>query len=188
MVADVILISGPAGAGKSTAAHALAAATRPRAVHLHSDDLWRFIVSRSITPYRAESDAQNHTVMVAVRQAAWAYAQGSFTTVVDGVIRPWMLHHFTDAAPDASGAEPDLSPRLHYVVLRPARDETLRRAQQRTSPDTLTDADPVLSMWDQFAELGHLERYVIDTSANTPQQRLAVVRDAVASGAYLLPG
>ncbi|WP_181032538.1 MULTISPECIES: hypothetical protein [unclassified Arthrobacter] len=41
-------------------------------------------------------------------------------------------------------------------------------------------------MWDQFADLGALERHAIDTSPDTPQATLARVREAVASGAFLL--
>lgn len=180
MVADVVLLSGPPGAGKSTAAHALAAGL-DRAVHLHTDDFWRFIVAGSIAPYLPSSDEQNHTVMEAIRAAAWEYALGGFTTIVDGVIGPWMLVHFTQAPPERQ------LPRLHYIVLRPDRDETLRRAQQRPGTEALTDPEPVLSMWEQFTNLGPLEHHALDTSRHSARETLAEVREAISSGLFVLP-
>lgn len=181
MTADVILLTGAPGSGKTTTARGLAA-TFPRAVHMHTDDFWHVIVSGAIPPYLPESDAQNQTVMTAIERAAASYAAGGFTTVVDGIIGPWMLPHFLAPA----GADARERPRLHYVVLRPSRDEALRRAQARTSPDALVDAGPITQLWDQFADLGDLEPHVIDTTAQRPDETLAAVRRAIDGGAFLL--
>ena len=181
MVADIIFLSGSPGSGKTTTARSLAAGYA-RSVHLHTDDFWHVIVSGAIAPYLPESDAQNQTVMAVIQRAAWTYAGGGFTTVVDGIIGPWMLPHFQKPAAQELPARP----RLHYIVLRPSREEALRRAQARTAPEALVDEAPVTALWDQFADLGALERHVIDTTAQRPEETLAAVRRAVDSGDFLL--
>ncbi len=153
----VILLTGPPGAGKSTIAAHLAR-RYSKAVHLRTDDFWHYIVSGAIPPYDPASDAQNQTIMNVIAGAAYAYALGGFTTVVDGIVGPWMLEHFRTRA----SQHPDLP--VHYIVLRPRRDLALERAQARTAPNSLIDEIPILTMWDQFSELGELEGHVLDTS------------------------
>ncbi|WP_294179716.1 AAA family ATPase [uncultured Schumannella sp.] len=180
-LSDVVILTGPPGAGKSTTADSLADSFH-RSVHLHTDDFWHYIVSGAIPPYMPESDDQNHTVMQVIRKAAFTYAAGGFLTIIDGIIGPWMLHHFRDAEHARD------RPRLHYVVLRPSRDETLRRAQARTTPDALVDEDPIASLWEQFADLGELENHVIDTTTQNSSETLAAVRSAVEGSRFILSG
>jgi len=177
----VVILTGPPGAGKSTTARSLAA-RYPRAVHLHTDDFWHYIVSGGIAPYLPESDEQNHTVVQAIASAAYAYAGGGYTVVVDGVVGPWMLDHYRRARPEDPGVE------VHYVVLRPDRAATLRRAQQREAVDALVEEGPVLALWDQFADLGPLEAHAIDTTDHSPADTVQAVSDGVASGRHLIFG
>lgn len=112
--------------------------------------------------------------------AAYTYALGDFTTVIDGIIGPWMLDHFETH----STQHPDLT--VHYVVLRPRRDITLKRAQAQTVPNALIDEGPILSMRDQFSNLGTLDAHVLDTSGEAEEQSIRQVIEAIRDGRFKL--
>ncbi|MGW2314700.1 AAA family ATPase [Actinomadura luteofluorescens] len=175
MPGSVLVLTGPPGAGKSTVAARLAR-RHEKAVHLHTDDFWHCIVAGAIPPYEPASRSQNETVMDVIAGAAFTYASGGFVTVVDGIVGPWMLGHFRRQA----SLHPSVP--FHYAALRPLRDVTLARAQARTAPGALVDGRPVLAMWDQFADLGELERHVLDTSDEDVAGTEARVAEAFASG------
>lgn len=81
---EVIVVSGPPGAGKSTVARALADLYDPSAL-VAGDDFFAFLQRGRIDPWLPEADAQNRAVLAAAAAACGRLAE-RFTVVYDGVL------------------------------------------------------------------------------------------------------
>jgi cytidylate kinase len=149
-VSDLIVVSGPPGAGKTTVARALSQLFDPSAL-VPGDQFFAFIDQGYIAPWTSAAHRQNEVVTEAAGAAAGRLAAGGFTVVYDGVIGPWFLETFRDA----TGA-----PFLRYAILLPPERICLERVRSRADHG-FTDQQAALHMHQQFADADIDPRYVI---------------------------
>jgi predicted kinase len=160
--APVLILTGPPGVGKTTAA-ALLAARFPRAVHLESDDFFRYIRSGYVEPWKPESHEQNRAVMGVVAEAAAGYAAAGYFTVVDGILIPdWFLEPVRDAL-RARGHGVDLA------ILRAPLSVCLARVRRREGIPSI-DPEAIERVWRGFAECGEFEANAIDLGDEGPDE------------------
>jgi adenylate kinase family enzyme len=136
-VGEVIVVSGPPGAGKSTVAKALADVYEPSALVI-GDDFFAFLAIGRIDPWLPEADAQNQTVLSAAAAACGRLAE-RFTVVYDGVLWPPHAASFARAAGRA----------FHYALLLPPLEVCLERVRKRRD-HPLSDQKAVADMWHSF--------------------------------------
>jgi dephospho-CoA kinase len=172
---EILILTGPPGSGKTTTAKILAREPGTAKVHLHADDFWHFIKHGAIPPYLPEAHEQNRTVVRILANAAEGYAKDGYSVLLDGIIGPWFLEHFRP-----------LRANLHYIVLRPPLEIAIQRCRARGG-DTLTDAEQIAALHQQFASLGDLEPHVLQTEGYGPERTAREVSRAMHSGAFRLP-
>ena len=122
-MSQVVIVSGPAGAGKSSVCEALAG-RYDRTVHLETDLLYSAIRMGYIHPWKPGSERQNQMVSRAAAGAARAFAAEEFGVFIDGVIGAHLLPDYIEGL-RGTGVP------VHFVVLLPSVEEMLQRARAR---------------------------------------------------------
>lgn len=90
-VADLIVVTGPPGAGKSTVGRILAGGYEASAL-VAGDQYFGFLDRGHITPWLPEADGQNTIVIEAAAAAAGRLAV-AYMVVYDGAVGPWFESH-----------------------------------------------------------------------------------------------
>jgi len=154
----IIVVSGPAGVGKSTVSRLLAAQF-DRSVHLQIDDLMASVVSGWVDPALPEADLQNEAVGGAAAVAAMGFAQDGYTAVVDGYLFPDGVSGLADAC-----RRRHLS--CHYVVLNADIQTCWTRASGRPEGRWPLEPEPVARVHARFADCGVDETHLVDATAD----------------------
>lgn len=175
----IIVITGSPGTGKSTTASIIAKESNlEKSVHMHTDDFYHYLSKGAIPPHLPESNEQNLVVIEAFLEAAKRYARGRYDVIVDGIIGPWFLEPWHNIVRE--GYE------VHYIILRAGKEETIKRAVERSKLDRETNKELVETMWGQFCDLGKYESNVIDTTTRSVEDTVFAVKQKVANGMALL--
>lgn len=138
VVGEVIVVTGPPGAGKSVVAEKLADLFDPSAL-VSGDNFFGYLRNGALRPWLEDAHAQN-TAVVEAAAAATGRLAALCDVVYDGVLGPWSLADFLEAARLDS---------VHYAVLLPPVELCLERVRTRQGHG-FNDRAAAESMWWAF--------------------------------------
>jgi chloramphenicol 3-O-phosphotransferase len=168
-MSQIVIISGPPGAGKSSVAESLCG-RYDRTVHLETDRLYEAIRMGFIKPWLPGSGRQNEMVTRAAARAATAYAQEQYAVFIDGAIGPHLLPIYIDEMRCAGVP-------IHFALLRPTLEETVRRGLTREPTLRVPEAQ-LRDGHAHFIKWGDFAGETIDSSGLTPDETADFVMDA----------
>ena len=156
-VADLLIITGPPGSGKSSVSRLVAERFDP-CVLVHGDSFFAFVVRGYVDPWLPESHDQNVVVTEAAATATGRYVNGGYMTIYDGMVGPWFLPTFLAY----TGRES-----VHYAVLMPSQDVCVARVMGREEHG-FRDEAATRHMYGEFVEADVEQRHVIAVVADDP--------------------
>ena len=121
-VGELVVVTGPPGAGKSSVSEELAKRWKPSAL-VPGDAFFGMIKRGYILPWLPQSQRQNAVIIEAAAAAAGRLCEICFV-VYEGVVGPWLLPTFVRATGLAD---------LHYVALLPPLDVCIERVRSRVA-------------------------------------------------------
>jgi adenylylsulfate kinase-like enzyme len=171
VAADVWLITGIPGAGKSTTARLLAERF-PRAAHIDADSLQEWVIRGGVWPGDEPAEESARQIRLNVRNQcllARSFAEAGFTAVVDYVILDPATHlAFLEGLT------------VRYVVLAPGVEAAIER--DRTRPKSIRHvAKHGISIAERFAHLEVAFEQVrgrglwLDTSGLTAEEAVSAI-------------
>lgn len=175
----ILVITGAPGTGKTTISSIIAKESdMEKSVHMHTDDFYHYLSKNAIAPHLPQSNAQNLVVIESFLEAAKRFARGGYDVIVDGIIGPWFLAPWINIVQE--GYE------VHYIILRTNKEETMKRAIERSKLDRDTNIELVQTMWEQFCNLGIYEKNVVDTTNFSISDTVLAVKEKITNKTCLL--
>jgi hypothetical protein len=175
-VGDLLVVSGPPGAGKSTVARLLSAGF-DTSVLVTGDSFFAFLDQGAIPPWLPGSAPQNDVVTEAAAAATGRFARGDYTVVYDGLIGPWYLPTFLRAT---------ALERLHYAILLPDEPTCVQRVRTRLGHG-FADLPATRNMHAQFTAADIEPRHVLAPPSEDPAATVATIRQRLAAGELAVP-
>jgi cytidylate kinase len=169
---ELIVVTGPPGAGKSSVSEELAKRWKPSAL-VPGDAFFGMINQGYILPWLPEARAQN-TVIIEAAAAAAGRLCGHCLVVFDGVVGPWFLPTFLRASGLAQ---------LHYVVLLPPLEVCVERVHTRVDHG-FTDMSVTRDMYRQFAAAAVDARHRITEPESDPTRLADRIHGRLGTGAF----
>ena len=173
----LLLVTGPAGAGKTTAAAAWAASQRHPTAHLSLDDVRDFVKSGYANPedgWTIEAQRQYELARTACCMLARLYVSAGFNCVIDDVIFPrWREVSYEAWRPDLEGIPHQMVVLLPDFASLPDRNRG-RRGHRELTVKTLRTIYDMMLPWreqDEFA--------VIDTSGLSVEETVKAIQSQV---------
>ncbi len=133
----VLILTGPAGAGKSTIAEAWANTRDHPCAHVELDRVRSFVRSGFVNPvdgWNDETQRQLDLARGSVAMLARRYVEADFSCVIDDAVFPeWAPSGFDRWLRELDGLTP------HLIVLLPSLDRCIERNADREGEDVLPE-------------------------------------------------
>jgi chloramphenicol 3-O-phosphotransferase len=171
---EVLIVTGPSAAGKTTVAQRIAENSTEPSVHLHADDFFKALKAGRMRGWIAGAEPQHEVVFEAIGSAAGAFAAGGYFVVVDTLVRRLYLDSLVDTILLRNVS-------VDLVVLRPSFADVLARCRLRDPKDRHED-HILRRLYGYFEEFDDLDDHIIDNSDLDPVQTIEAIGTLVHSG------
>ncbi len=172
-VGELVVITGPPGAGKSSVSEHVVQRRTPSAL-VAGDAFFAMIKRGYLLPWLPQARHQNSVIIEAAGAAAGRLSDIGFV-VYDGVLGPWFLPTFVRAAGLLQ---------LHYVILLPPLEVCLERVRTRRD-HAFADVPVTQDMYEQFAKAVVDSRHLITAADDHPAQVAELIARRMEEGQFL---